>query len=124
MKVYEKMWLAGLGAYGRYEKMGQEGKKLFEDLVHEGDELRDRYSGKIDETRENLIGKMNNALSKVRSSLLPESDQGTEEKKELSGQIEALTLAVKALTEVEISVKKTATRSTGNSVANTNAKVG
>lgn len=124
MKVYEKMWLAGLGAYGRYEKMGQEGKKLFEDLVGEGDELRDRYSDKIDETRGHLIGKINNALSKVRISLLPESEQINEEKKELSGQIEALTLAVKALTEVEISVKKTATRSTANSIPSTGVKVG
>ncbi|WP_211826220.1 phasin family protein [Kistimonas asteriae] len=124
MKVYEKMWLAGLGAYGRYEKMGQEGKKLFEDLVVEGDDLRDRYSDKIDETREKLMGKMTDTLGKVRSSLLPESEQTDEEKEVLSKQIEELTLAVKALTEVEASAKEAAEKPAAKTAPKTAAKAG
>jgi hypothetical protein len=117
MKAYEKIWLAGLGAYGRYEKMGHEGKKLLEELIVEGDDLRDRYSDKIDETREKPMSKMTVTIGKVRSSLLPESEQTDEDKEALSRQIKELTLAVKGLTEVEDSIKASSDKSATKSLS-------
>ncbi|MDD7805778.1 MAG: phasin family protein [Endozoicomonas sp. (ex Botrylloides leachii)] len=96
--MYEKLWLAGLGAYGRYEKLGQEGKKLFEDLVEEGDEMRDELSDRFESAKQKTLDKLNDTLIKVRSSIIPESQNKTSE---LAPQLEELTKAVKLLTEVQ-----------------------
>ncbi len=52
MDVARKIWLAGIGAYGRaigdateaYAKMGRETTKVFEDLVGKGEELEGKVS--------------------------------------------------------------------------------
>ena len=98
--MYEKLWLAGLGAYGRYEKLGQEGKKLFEDLVEEGDDMRDELSDRFESAKQKTLDKLNDTIIKVRGTILPET---AEDKKaaELVPQLEELTKAVKLLTEVQ-----------------------
>ncbi len=96
--MYEKLWLAGLGAYGRYEKLGKEGKKLFEDLVEEGDDMRDELSDRFETAKQKTLDKLNDTISKVRTTILPESeDKATQ----LVPQLEELTKAVKLLTEVQ-----------------------
>ena len=96
--MYEKLWLAGLGAYGRYEKLGQEGKKLFEDLVEEGDDMRDELSDRFETAKQKTLDKLNDTLIKVRGSIMPESG---DKASELVPQLEELTKAVKLLTEVQ-----------------------
>ena len=52
MDIARKVWLAGIGAYGRaigdaqdaYAKMGKETSKVFEDLVGKGQELENKVS--------------------------------------------------------------------------------
>ena len=52
LDVARKIWLAGIGAYGRaigdateaYAKMGRETTKVFEDLVGKGEELEGKVS--------------------------------------------------------------------------------
>lgn len=52
MDIARKVWLAGIGAYGRaigdaqdaYAKMGRETSKVFEELVGKGQELEDKVS--------------------------------------------------------------------------------
>ena len=95
--MYEKLWLAGLGAYGRYEKLGKEGKKLFEDLVEEGDDMRDELSDRFETAKQKTLDKLNDTISKVRTTILPEA----EDKATLAPQLEELTKAVKLLTEVQ-----------------------
>ncbi|WP_263080519.1 phasin family protein [Endozoicomonas sp. Mp262] len=96
--MYEKLWLAGLGAYGRYEKLGQEGKKLFEDLVEEGDDMRDELSDRFENAKQKTLDKLNDTLVKVRTTILPESE---DKASQLVPQLEELTKAVKLLTEVQ-----------------------
>lgn len=51
--IARKIWLAGIGAYGRavgdateaYAKMGRETTKIFEDLVGKGEELEGKVAG-------------------------------------------------------------------------------
>lgn len=96
--MYEKLWLAGLGAYSRYEKLGQEGKKLFEELVEEGDDMRDELSDRFELAKQKTLDKLNDTLIKVRSSILPES-QG--KASQLAPQLEELTRAVRLLAEAQ-----------------------
>ncbi|PJE80885.1 hypothetical protein CI610_00133 [invertebrate metagenome] len=98
--MYEKLWLAGLGAYGRYEKLGQEGKKLFEDLVEEGDEMRDELSDRLGDVKEKALGKISDTLNKVRCAVTPETEKDVEK---LAPQLEELTEAIKMLTEIQSS---------------------
>ncbi|UTW54788.1 phasin family protein [Kordiimonas sp. SCSIO 12610] len=52
MDIARKIWLAGIGAYGKafndaqdaYTKMGQETTKIFEDLVGKGTELENKVA--------------------------------------------------------------------------------
>ncbi|WP_330925880.1 phasin family protein [Candidatus Sororendozoicomonas aggregata] len=97
--MYEKLWLAGLGAYGRYERLGQEGKKLFEDLVEEGDDMRDELSDRFESAKQKTLDKLNDTIIKVRGTILP--DSGDKKAAELVPQLEELTKAVKLLTEVQ-----------------------
>jgi len=51
-EIARKIWLAGIGAYGRafsdaqeaYSKVGKETAKVFEDLVHKGEGLEDKVT--------------------------------------------------------------------------------
>ncbi|OQX36542.1 MAG: hypothetical protein B0D91_08900 [Oceanospirillales bacterium LUC14_002_19_P2] len=96
--MYEKIWLAGLGAYARSEKKGQEGKAFFDELVVDGEKVRDRASDKIDELKGKAKDSIGEVVDKVRDILKLEKDKDTEE---LSLQIEALSKAVSELAAVE-----------------------
>lgn len=109
--MYEKIWLAGLGAYARYEKLGTEGRKLFEELVEDGEDVRDRASDKVEDLKQKAQDKFNETTVRLKE-VLRISEEGGESKddvQELSRQIQELSKAVKALTAVE---KKPAARKT------------
>ncbi|WP_281648734.1 phasin family protein [Parendozoicomonas sp. Alg238-R29] len=114
--MYEKIWLAGLGAYARYEKFGTEGRKLFDELVEDGEDVRDRATDKVDDLKQKAQDKINETIARLKEVLrIKESEEeGTDDVQELSKQIEELSKAVKALTAAE---KKPATRAAAKPAA-------
>ena len=108
--MYEKVWLAGLGAYARYEKFGLEGKKLFEELVEDGEDVRDRATDKVDELKQRaqlMIGRVKGVLR----SKTGEQNSG-EDLQQLSLQIKELSEAIKSLSRTEEKSTTTAATTT------------
>ncbi|MTI15034.1 hypothetical protein E1189_18715 [Sansalvadorimonas verongulae] len=102
--MYEKIWLAGLGAYARYEKLGTEGRKLFDGLVEDGEDVRDRANDKVEDLKQKAQEKVNDTTVRLKE-VLRIKEAGVEEEKddlqELSKQIDELSKAVKALTTTQ-----------------------
>ena len=98
--MYDRILMAGLGAYARYEKLGREGKELFEELVTDGESVRERAGEKINETREDVKERVNTILTRVKGKIDPESDKDACIA-ELSKQIDELSQVVKTLTEAK-----------------------
>ncbi|MGY0218500.1 phasin family protein [Endozoicomonadaceae bacterium StTr2] len=99
--MYDKIWLAGLGAYSRYEKLGKDGKKLFEELVEDGEAVRERATGKIDELKDAAKDKVQDNISRIKELLNLESNSTSDDIKELTAQVEELNVAVKALAQAK-----------------------
>ncbi|WP_263081983.1 phasin family protein [Endozoicomonas sp. Mp262] len=93
--MYDKIWLAGLGAYGRSEKLGKEGVKLFDELVDEGSEVRDRASEKLEDIKHKAKEKIQSNIGKIKEMLAIAPDDS--DIKALSLQVEELSAAVNAL---------------------------
>ena len=93
--MYEKIWLAGLGAYGRSEKLGKEGVKLFDELVDEGSDVRDRASEKLEDLKQKAKDKIQGNVGKIKELLRLEP--GHSDIEALSRQVEELSAAVNAL---------------------------
>jgi hypothetical protein len=95
-----KIWLAGLGAYGksydeaqgRYEKLSVEAGKMFEDLVAKGENLESEAKDKIKEKTN-----VEERVSEVRKKLGLDKVTADEKVEELSAKIDALTDAVAKL---------------------------
>lgn len=95
-----KIWLAGLGAYGksfdeaqgRYEKMSVEASKLFDELVVKGAKIETKAKDKLQ-----VKDKVETRVAEVRRKL--GLDTATEDQKVevLSAKIDALTDAVAKL---------------------------
>ena len=102
--MYEKIFLASLGTYARYEKLGKEGSKLFDELVEEGETVNDRTTSKLDEYKTKAKDKLQDQLDKLKDLLKLEDNK--DEIAELSAQVEALSLSVKALTVREVLVRE------------------
>lgn len=95
-----KIWLAGLGAYGksfdeaqgRYEKLSTEAGKVFEDLVAKGESLES-------EAKDKLKAKTNveERVAEVRKKLGLDKTGNDQKVEELSAKIDALTDAVAKL---------------------------
>lgn len=95
-----KIWLAGLGAYGksfdeaqgRVEKLSAEASKLFDDLVTKGEaletEAKDKFKAKAN---------VEERVAEVRKKLGLDKDSSEEKVEELSAKIDALTEAVAKL---------------------------
>lgn len=96
-----KIWLAGLGAYGksveeaqgRYEKLSAEASKMFEDLVTKGETLEDDARTKFKSTTTDV----ENRVAEVRKKLGLDSEPADQRIDELSAKIDALTEAVAKL---------------------------
>ncbi|MCL6271734.1 phasin family protein [Sansalvadorimonas sp. 2012CJ34-2] len=98
--MYEKIWLAGLGAYARYEKLGQEGKKLFDELVKDGEEIKGRATDQVDDLKTKARERVNEVVDRLKD-MVTSDDKKEDEVADLSVQIEELTKAVQALAAAE-----------------------
>lgn len=95
-----KIWLAGLGAYGksfdeaqgRYEKLSTEASKVFEELVAKGAVLESEAKDKI-KSKTNVEER----VAEVRKKLGLDKASSDEKVEELSAKIDALTDAVAKL---------------------------
>ncbi len=102
-----KIWLAGLGAYGKgfdeakgkFEELNAAASKLFNELVAKGETLEAEAKEKIIETQTELTDKADERIAKVRDSL-GLGDSSTDDKiAELSDKIDALTEIVEKLSK-------------------------
>lgn len=95
-----KIWLAGLGAYGksfdeaqgRYEKMSVEASKMFDELVVKGSKLETEAKDKFQ-----VKDKVETRVAEVRKKLGLDSVSADQKVEELSAKIDALTDAVAKL---------------------------
>ncbi len=95
-----KIWLAGLGAYGKsfdeaqgqYEKLSAEASKLFDELVVKGETLESEAKAKIKTTTN-----VEERVSEVRQKLGLDKQGSDDKVEELSAKIDALTDAVAKL---------------------------
>ncbi|NVK56515.1 MAG: phasin family protein [Alteromonadaceae bacterium] len=96
-----KIWLAGLGAYGKsvdeaqgqYEKLTSDANKMFDDLVNKGETLETEAKDKFRET----TSEVESRVADVRKKLGLDSDDTDQKIEELSAKVDALTEAVAKL---------------------------
>lgn len=99
-EVARKIWLAGLGAYGKsfeeiqtqYEKLNTETTRLFEELVTKGAKLEAGTKEKIKEKTA-----VEQRVEEVRKKLGLDSEDTDTKIDELSQKVDALTIAVSKL---------------------------
>jgi len=97
-EMARKIWLAGLGAYGksveeaqgRYEKLSEEANKM---LVTKGETLEEDAKSKFKSTTNDV----ENRVADVRKKLGLDSEPADQRIEELSAKIDALTEAVAKL---------------------------
>jgi hypothetical protein len=78
-----------------------EGKRLFEELAEDGENVRDRANGKVHELKSKAKDKIKKTIVKLREIVHLEKNDNTQD---LSLQIEELSKAVKALSAAAISL--------------------
>lgn len=104
-----KIWLAGLGAYGKgyeeikgcIESLSTDSNKLFDELVVKGEKLETEGKGKVSEVKNEVVAKteIEARIETVRSKLGLNNTDNDEKIEELSAKIDALTAAVAKLSE-------------------------
>lgn len=95
-----KIWLAGLGAYGksydeaqgRYEKLSADAAKLFDDLVDKGAKIETEAKDKFQ-----VKANVESRVADVRKKLGLDKVSSDQKVEELSAKIDALTDAVAKL---------------------------
>jgi polyhydroxyalkanoate synthesis regulator phasin len=100
-----KVWLAGLGAYGKgydqaqeqYEKLNTEANKSFEELVAKGAKLEEEAKEKFSSEKESVTNKVEARVAEVRQKLGLDKSSSEDKIEELSAKIDALTEAVAKL---------------------------
>ena len=100
-----KIWLAGIGAYGKgfdeaqeqYEKLNTESAKLFNDLVERGEKLEVDAKEKFEAEKESVKSNVEARVAEVREKLGLDTDDTDKKIEELSAKIDALTEAVEKL---------------------------
>lgn len=104
-ELARKIWLAGLGAYGKgfdeaqgqYEKLSTEASKLFKELVEKGEKLENDAKEKIETEKTNVKNNVDTRVAEVRAKLGLDSTESEQKIEELSAKIDALTEAVAKL---------------------------
>ncbi|WP_299083976.1 phasin family protein [uncultured Paraglaciecola sp.] len=106
-EMARKVWLAGLGAYGkgyeevkgRFESLSTDSNKLFEELVVKGEKLETEGKGKVKEVQTKVAAKteIDARIETVRTKLGLNSTDADKKIEELSDKIDALTAAVAKL---------------------------
>ena len=102
-----KVWLAGLGAYGkgyeevkgRFEALSTDSNKLFNELVVKGEKLETEGKGKVTEVKTKVAEKteIESRIETVRTKLGFNNTDTDQKIEELSAKIDALTTAVAKL---------------------------
>ena len=102
-----KIWLAGLGAYGKgydeakgkFEELNADASKMFNDLVAKGETLEAEAKEKIKERQTELTEQADERIAKVRESLGLEKTNTEDKIDELAAKIDALTEVVEKLSK-------------------------
>lgn len=102
-----KVWLAGLGAYGkgyeeltgRFESLSSESNKLFDELVEKGQKLEAEGKVKVESVKNDVKAKteLETRIESVRAKLGLNNTDTDQKVEELSAKIDALTVAVAKL---------------------------
>ena len=106
-EMARKIWLAGLGAYGkgfeqaqdRFETLSTESNKMFGELVVKGEKLETEAKGKFTEAKEKISEKadIDNRVVVLRNKLGLDQSDADQKIEELSAKIDMLTAAVAKL---------------------------
>ncbi|MFT7260734.1 MAG: polyhydroxyalkanoate synthesis regulator phasin [Glaciecola sp.] len=106
-EMARKIWLAGLGAYGkgyeevkgRIETLSTDSNKLFDELVVKGQKLETEGRGKVEEVKNEVVAKteIESRIESVRAKLGLNSTDNDQKIEDLSTKIDALTAAVAKL---------------------------
>ncbi len=106
-----KIWLAGLGAYGkgydeakgRFEELNTDAAKVFEDLVGKGEKLeadaKQKFQEKTEEFKTKADLNISERVAEVRQKLGLNANDNEDKIDELSAKIDALTEIVEKLTK-------------------------
>jgi polyhydroxyalkanoate synthesis regulator phasin len=107
-EIARKVWLAGLGAYGkgyeeilgRFEALSTDSNKLFDELVVKGEKLETEGKGKVKEVTTTVAAKtaIETRIETVRTKLGLNNTDADTKIEELNTKIDALTAAVAKLT--------------------------
>ena len=106
-EMARKVWLAGLGAYGkgyeevkgRFEALSSDSNKLFDELVIKGEKLEAEGKGKVEEVKTKVAAKteIEARIETVRTKLGLNNTDSDVKLAELNAKIDALTDAVAKL---------------------------
>lgn len=106
-EMARKVWLAGLGAYGkgyeelagRFDSLSAESNKLFDELVSKGEKLEAEGKEKVESVKNEVAAKteLESRIEAVRSKLGLNASDSDQKIEELSAKIDALTAAVALL---------------------------
>lgn len=106
-EMARKVWLAGLGAYGkgyeelagRFDSLSAESNKLFDELVSKGEKLEAEGKEKVESVKNEVAAKteLESRIEAVRSKLGLNATDSDQKIEELSAKIDALTAAVALL---------------------------
>ena len=106
-EMARKVWLAGLGAYGkgyeevkgRFEALSTDSNNLFDELVVKGEKLETEGKGKVKEVQTKVAAKteIETRIETVRTKLGLNNTDADQKIEELSAKIDALTAAVAKL---------------------------
>lgn len=130
-EIAKKIWLAGLGAYGKafdgaseqidkinehYEKMTKDTSQVFEELVAKGKKLDSENHDKLSEVKSKTSSTIEDRINKVRSSLHFGTGSSAD-LAQLNDKVDALTAKVDALLDAMGEGKKAATKTRASSAA-------
>ena len=106
-QMARKIWLAGIGAYGkgyeeakgRLESLSSDSSKLFAELVKKGESLETEGKKKLDDTVSKVVDKadVSQRVETLRSKLGFDKSEAEVKLEELSAKVDALTEAVNKL---------------------------
>ncbi|MCB1614758.1 MAG: phasin family protein [Pseudomonadales bacterium] len=116
-ELAKKIWLAGLGAYGKafdeaseqYGKVSKETSKMFEDLVKQGKKLDEENLEKLSDAKAKTSSTIEERIHKVKDSFgFLNLSMGGNQLEELNAKVDAIAEKLDAL--LDAAPKKTVTR--------------
>lgn len=106
-EMARKVWLAGLGAYGkgyeevkgRFEALSTDSNKLFAELVAKGEKIETEGKSKVEEVKTKVAAnsEIETRIETIRAKLGMNNSDADQKIEELNAKIDALTDAVAKL---------------------------